>query len=79
MPRHNGPDRTHGDEDETNACGLPRAVPKKIEQRIEQENESNQRSEQHQGEEVIRVPIFDQNLINQGADDQGAANQTTSE
>lgn len=79
MPRHNGPDRTHGDENETKACGLPGAVPKKTEQRIEQENESSQGSEQYQCEEVIRVPIFDGIPINQGADNQGAANQTTSE
>ena len=79
VPRYSGPDRTHGDENETKAYGLPRAVPKKTEQRIQQKNESSQRSEQYQGEEVIRVPILDQNPINQGSANQGAANQTTSE
>ncbi len=79
MPRHNGPDRTHGDENEANDHGLPRAVPKKTEQRIEEKNESSQRSEQYQGEEVVRVSIFDRDPINQGSNNQGAANKTASE
>ncbi len=68
VPRHNNPDRTHGDENEANACGFPRAVPRETEQRIYEKNESSQGSEQYQGEEVVRVSIFDRNPISQGAD-----------
>ncbi len=79
MPRHNNPDRAHGDENEANACGFPRAVPRVTVQRIYEKNESSQGSEQYQGEEVVRVSLFDRDLINRGTDNQGAAYKTTSE